>query len=61
MNIDPTQMAQISEQAESGMISIAKILGSYYKTLIEEGFAPEQAFALVLDYQQYMFPSPIIE
>lgn len=51
---DPLHTQQIFEQGEAAVINMAKLLGSYYKTLLEEGFTQDQALDLVLAYQTIM-------
>lgn len=54
--MDPVETQHALEQGEAGLIGIAKMLGSYYKQLITEGFTPGQAFDLVVLYQRSMMP-----
>lgn len=48
MNIDPIAMQQQMEQAEAGLISLSKIIASYYKTLIDEGVKRQDALQLCI-------------
>lgn len=48
------QMRAAFDQAKEGMKEIAATLGIYYKSLKEEGFNDEEAFALVVGWQQQM-------
>lgn len=42
------------DQAKEGMKSMSQLLGTYYAALKEDGFTEEEAFALVVGFQQQM-------
>jgi hypothetical protein len=47
------------EQAAAGLKTIASILFSYYKSLVETGFNPKDAFRLVKSYQDKLISTGI--
>jgi len=40
------------EQAISGLVNMAVLLHRYYAALKDEGFTPQQAMSIVLDFQR---------
>lgn len=50
-NDEQINLAHLFEQGEAAIMNFAKMVGSYHKQLMAEGFTPEQAFELTRDYQ----------
>lgn len=50
-NDEQINLAHLFEQGEAAIMNFAKMVGSYHKQLMTEGFTPEQAFELTRDYQ----------
>lgn len=48
------QMRAAFDQAKEGMKEVAATMMAYYKALKEEGFTEDEAFALVMGWQQQM-------
>jgi len=48
------RIAQL-DQVEADLRSWAKVYGGYRESLIEEGFDPDEAFSMVMSWQQGMF------
>lgn len=46
------------EKLIESLNSIATVLGEYKKALIAQGFDQDEAFALVLDYQEILMTTP---
>ena len=53
--MEPSLLALL-DQIEATMVSIAPVLGSYRKALVDAGFSPKEAFLLAVAMQEKLFP-----